>query len=144
MELADSKGSGPVTFVADGVSSSDLQKYEAAVANNGSTVAKGIVAQLTKQGKKATASQSGTKWTITVGQVSLAEGGNEASFDAQSAEVQVFAVNATINFQASSADVPAIINALNGFFSNWNAVAGLIATGAAFAAAYYVLKVRRH
>lgn len=122
-------------FEADGIDAKELKKYVDQVNKDAATVAKGIVLQLQKHGKKdAAAKQVNSKWSITVDKAVLTHDEQE------SLDVKLMAVTANITITASSADAPAVINSLNGFFSSWRAVVGLIATATA---AVYLLKVSR-
>ena len=135
-ESSGTNANGLLTFKAgDKVTDKELATYQATVNSNAKAVCDGIANLLRKDGKtvKVTENSPG-QWVIAVG----------ASPKARIKAAQVVAApNVTITVNASSADIPPTVNALNGFFGNWNAVAGLIATGAAFVAGVWALTVIR-
>lgn len=119
-----------------GVQDSDVKGFCANVNKNAKAVSMGIVEALKKQGMQALAKESEPgKWLVLVG----TPRGEEASADLQAGAN----ITANITVTANTNDIPATINALNTFFSNWNAVAGLIAAGAAVVAGVWLLRVNR-
>lgn len=122
----------------DRVSVQDVLNYRDAVNSNASSVCQGIVAALAAQKLKATVQQFGSQWSITV----------VSATSPQAVHEEVMAENnppvtANIGVTANLTDVPAVVTALNNFFSNWRAVAGFMATAATVVGAIIALRVTR-
>ncbi|WP_307943576.1 hypothetical protein [Pseudomonas mosselii] len=113
----------------------EFKSFCIAVNKNAKTVSMGIVEALKQQGVQAQAKETTPgNWLVQVG---TARGEASANLMAGAD------ITTTITITASSNDIPNTINALNAFFSNWNAVAGLIAVGAAFVAGAWLMMVNR-
>ncbi|MDP3847267.1 MAG: hypothetical protein Q8R10_12690 [Pseudomonas sp.] len=128
--------SGPLDFAqGTAVSAAEVKKFCLAVNNDAQKVSLGIVAALKKQGLQAQSKETSSgRWQVLVGAVS-SEAGEYLHAEPNMA--------ANITITANSGDVPATITALNAFFSNWRAVVGLIATGAAIVAGNWLMSVNR-
>jgi hypothetical protein len=124
---------GPLAFLKDrDVTEPQFESFRAAVQKNAEHICKGIVAELLKHKVHAkVVNDKPGHWLVAVGN------------DGASGRPESRAVTANITFTAAAADIPAVVNALNGFFGNWRVVAGLIALGAAYVAGQYVLHVAR-
>jgi hypothetical protein len=127
---------GPLAFTPGrAVDAADVKRYCITVDKDAKAVSLGIVEALKQQGVQAQAKESAPgNWLVLVGTVR-----GEASADLMADPT----ITANITIAANTNDIPATINALNAFFGNWRAVAGLIATGAAIMAGSWVLTVSR-
>lgn len=127
---------GPLAFTpGSGVTAADIKKFCLAVNTDAKNVSLGLVEALKRQQVKAQAKESSPgHWLVQVGTLP-GESSHGLKVD------PTIAVN--INITASTNDIPVTIAALNQFFSNWNAVAGLIASGAAYVAGSWLLTVIR-
>jgi hypothetical protein len=115
----------------------DVLKFCEVVDRNSEEVSQGIVNSLRSQGKTATAKKaSDGKWMIVVGSA------NEQQPVELNAEVGPD-ITANITITANTGDIQNVLNALTAFFSNWRAVAGLIATGAAVVGGYWLMTINR-
>jgi hypothetical protein len=127
---------GPLAFTpGNGVQDSEVKAFCVTVNKNAKAVSLGIVQALKQEGVQAQAKEvTPGNWSVTVG----------TARDEASADLRVDAnITANITLTANTNDVPLTINALNQFFGNWYAVAGLIATGAAFVTGVWILRVNR-
>ena len=127
---------GSLAFTpANNVSAADVKLFCTTVNKNAKDISLGIVDVLKKQRVQAQAKESAPGyWLVQVGTVAGEASGNLKADPT---------ITANITLTASTSDIPATISALNTFFSNWNAVAGLVATGAAYVAGSWLLTVIR-
>jgi hypothetical protein len=127
---------GPLAFTpGSSVDAADVKRFCVAVNKDAKAVAQGIVDALKQQRVQAQAKESPPgNWLVLVGTVR-----GEADADLMADPN----ITANITITANTGDIPATITALNGFFSNWRAVAGLVATGAAVVAGSWLLTIRR-
>lgn len=130
---------GPVGFTAGkGVGRNDLENYISTVEKDAEEVAKGIVNEIKKKNKNIPARviKDGSKYHI------LCTDGDDAIPKLGPDQIAVFvnpAVNITVT--ARTEDAPAVIDALNRFFSSWRAVVGLVATGGAVLGGMWLMRV---
>lgn len=127
---------GPLAFTpGTAVDAADVKRFCVTVNKDAKEVSQGIVDALKKQGLRAQAKESSPgNWLVVVGAVRGEAG------DYLMAEPSI---TANITITANTSDIPATITALNAFFSNWRAVAGLVATGAAVVMGSWVMKIIR-
>lgn len=127
---------GPLAFTPGrSVDAADVKRFCVTVNKDAKAVSLGIVETLKQQGVQAQAKESTPgNWLVLVGAVR-----GETSADLMADPN----ITANITIAANTSDIPATINALNTFFGNWRAVAGLIATGAAIVAGSWLLTISR-
>jgi hypothetical protein len=132
-------GSGPLIFKGDKpVTQKDLDAFCKVVNGKAKEVCDGIVRELASKDIRASAIQSAGQWRIVVGRSS-----EHVAAEPELANIADLNITANITFTAAAADMPPIINALEAFFGNWHAVAGLVAVGAVYVVGQYVMQVAR-
>lgn len=123
-----------------GGTSDDVERYVAEVLKMRiGEVVPGVVEKLKAQGCEVSVKNTSEESVITV--IGKSENTPRKAEAVDDADFLPGNITTNITIVANAADVPEIVNALNGFFGNWNAVAGLIAIGAVVIGGIWLLRV---